>query len=158
MEYYGEVRDAIERIAECDTSDAQGIIGAWEMRNGGTMMGDENMDKAEAEGKDPERLAREILGIPDCPSYPNPLHDGTDRTYDAYEVAEVAQYTDGLGNTHVEQIQEDHDPASKPSHTGKRWWTIYGHKDGHGIEALVDVDTKDLALGILRSMGVIKWR
>lgn len=64
MEYCEQVRDAIERVAECTTSDAQGIIGAWEMRNGGTMMGDENMDKAEAEGKDPEQLAREILGMP----------------------------------------------------------------------------------------------
>lgn len=62
MTYYEQVRDAIEKIADCTTSDAQGIIGAWELRNGGNMMEDVNIDKAEQDGRDPEALAYQILG------------------------------------------------------------------------------------------------
>lgn len=62
MTYYEQVRDAIETIADCTTSDAQGIIGAWELRNGGNMMEDVNIDKAEQDGRDPEALAYQILG------------------------------------------------------------------------------------------------
>ena len=59
--YYEQVRDAVERLAECTTSDAQGIIGAWELKNGGTMMGNEAMDRAEQAGTTPENLALQIL-------------------------------------------------------------------------------------------------
>lgn len=57
--YYEQVRDHVERLGECSTSDAQGIIGAWEMRNGNMdPMGDVNMDKAEDAGTTPEEATR----------------------------------------------------------------------------------------------------
>jgi hypothetical protein len=64
MNYYEKVRDAVERIAECTTSDAQGIIEAWERRNGDTA-GTLAVFVAEDQGTDPEDLARAILKIPD---------------------------------------------------------------------------------------------
>jgi hypothetical protein len=55
MNYYEKVRDAVERIAECTTSDAQGIIEAWERRS------PEGIDGHEEVGTDPEKTARVIL-------------------------------------------------------------------------------------------------
>lgn len=62
--YYEQVREAVERLGECTTSDAQGVIMAWELKNGGSPMGDEAVNRAEAAGTDPETLARTILSIP----------------------------------------------------------------------------------------------
>ena len=64
MNYYEQVRDAVERIAECTTSDAQGIIEAWERRRGDTT-GTQVVGTTEDQGTDPEDLARAILKMPD---------------------------------------------------------------------------------------------
>ena len=64
MNYYEQTRDAIEHLAQCTTSDAQSLIEAWELTNGGTMMEQVNMDKAEEAGTQPEDLARTILELP----------------------------------------------------------------------------------------------
>ena len=56
MNYYEQVRDAVERIAECTTSDAQGIIEAWERTY--------SMRYHEEAKVDPEDLARAILKMP----------------------------------------------------------------------------------------------
>lgn len=88
--YYEQVRDLIERKAECDTSDAQGIIEAWEIRNGGTIMEEINMDKAEEAGITPEDLANTILGVTthdameQVPSDPNSKWKSVDRYADSY--------------------------------------------------------------------------
>jgi hypothetical protein len=66
MNYYEQVRDEVERLAECTTSDAQGIIGAWEMKNGNhDMTDDENVNKAAVDGIRAEALARTILNMPE---------------------------------------------------------------------------------------------
>jgi hypothetical protein len=68
MNYYEKVRDAVERIAECTTSDAQGIIEAWELRlsNPRLTIAEANrltpMDKAEEWGISPTTYANAILG------------------------------------------------------------------------------------------------
>jgi len=56
--YFEQVRDAIERIGECTTSDAQSIILAWERRQ------DEGIDGHEEVGTEPETVARAILNLP----------------------------------------------------------------------------------------------
>lgn len=82
--------------------------------------------------------------------YPNPLHDGTNATFDAYEVQEVGEYVDEQGRAYVEPIfSEDANPQ-------KRFWTIYGHTMGEGVMALVDVDKEEYAIEILKRMGVVK--
>ncbi len=60
--YYEQVRDAIEQ-AGCTTSDAQGIIGAWEHTKypGQDFLGDRAMEEAEQAGIAPEELAKSIL-------------------------------------------------------------------------------------------------
>ena len=60
MNYYEKVRDAVERIAKCTTSDAQGIIEAWERTNGQSTFGE-----AQHAGTNPEDLARAILKMPE---------------------------------------------------------------------------------------------
>jgi hypothetical protein len=64
MNYYEKVRDAVERIAECTTSDAQGIIEAWERTNGQSIEED-TFGEAEHAGTTPEDLARTILKMPE---------------------------------------------------------------------------------------------
>ncbi len=82
--------------------------------------------------------------------YPNPLHDGTNATFDAYELQEVGEYVDDKGRAFVEPIfSTDTDPK-------KRFWTIYGHTMGEGVVALVDVDKEEYAIEILKRMGVFK--
>ena len=62
--YYEQVRDHIEHLGECCTGDAQGIIGAWEMKHGNpNPMADIFIDLEESAGTDPEALARTILGL-----------------------------------------------------------------------------------------------
>jgi hypothetical protein len=82
--------------------------------------------------------------------YPNPLHDGTDATFDAYELQEVGEYVDDKGRAFVEPI------LSKDADPQKRFWTIYGHTMGEGVMALVDVDKEEYAIEILKRMGVVK--
>lgn len=53
--YYEQVRDHVERIAECTTSDAQGIIDAWERTS------PQSIDGHEEVGTAPEQVARIIL-------------------------------------------------------------------------------------------------
>lgn len=83
-------------------------------------------------------------------TYQNPLHDGTNTTFDAYELQEVGEYVDEQGRAYVEPI------FSKKAEPMKRFWTIYGHTQGEGVMALVDVDKEENALDILRRMGVLK--
>ena len=60
--YYEQVRDAIERSAECTTSDAQGIIQSWAMRNGYGLMEDEQAVNDQAEqGRKAQVTAHMIL-------------------------------------------------------------------------------------------------
>jgi hypothetical protein len=53
--YYEQVRDHVERIAECTTSDAQGIIEAWERTS------PESIDGHEEMGTNAEQVAQTIL-------------------------------------------------------------------------------------------------
>jgi hypothetical protein len=65
MNYYEQVRDAVERIAQCTTSDAQGIIGAWgQTKHSPGDAGQAAIDEAEEAGTTPEDLARAILKMP----------------------------------------------------------------------------------------------
>lgn len=58
MNYYEKVRDAVERIAECTTSDAQGVVEAWERTNG-------PVEEQQWGGEpDAENVARAILKMP----------------------------------------------------------------------------------------------
>jgi hypothetical protein len=82
--------------------------------------------------------------------YLNPLHDGTDATFDAYELQEVGEYVDEKGRAFVEPI------FSEAADSKKRFWTIYGHTRGEGVMALVDVDKEEYAIEILKRMGVLK--
>ena len=135
--YYEQVRDAVERLGECDTSDAQGIIGAWEIRNGGTIMEDLNMDKAEEAGTQPEDLARAILGKNATPIMdeflitvnaasalldmdpseddytPDPIDEGMDLAREAAaQVEEIREHYDELRTAlkwALDQIEDDLD-------------------------------------------------
>ncbi len=80
---------------------------------------------------------------------PNPLHDGTAATFDAYELQEVGEYVDDKGRAFVEPIFSD---DTEPK---KRFWTIYGHAEGEGVMALVDVDTQEAGIEVLRRMGFV---
>jgi|GEM_PF-3114119 len=81
-------------------------------------------------------------------TYPNPLHDGTSATFDAYELQEVGEYVDDRGLAFVEPIlSEDSEPK-------KRFWTIYGHVEGEGVMALIDVDNQADGIEVLKRMGV----
>jgi hypothetical protein len=60
MNYYEKVRDAIEEIAECTTSDAQGILGAWELRDPRRFT---SIEKAESARVTPKRFALAVLGM-----------------------------------------------------------------------------------------------
>jgi hypothetical protein len=62
--YYEQVRDEVERIAECTTSDAQGIIEAWERTNTQSIDGHEDV------GTNPAAVARSILKIEIIPDTP----------------------------------------------------------------------------------------
>ncbi len=82
--------------------------------------------------------------------YPNPLHDDTNGTFDAYELQEVGEYVDDKERVFLEPI------FSKDANPKKRFWTIYGHTMGEGVMALVDVDKEEYAIEILKRMGVVK--
>ena len=104
MNYYEKVRDAVERIAECTTSDAQGIIEAWERRKGDTT-GTQVVGIAEDQGTDPEDLARTILGIPDGPT-PGPWSIDADKARNNLVVS-----SDVTGDVICEVVAE---PGSDP--------------------------------------------
>ena len=59
--YYERVRDEVERVGECTTSDAQGILEAWELKQGNVITSTDALDAAEAEGITPADLANQIL-------------------------------------------------------------------------------------------------
>ncbi len=83
--------------------------------------------------------------------FPNPLYDGTSGTFDAYELQLVGEYDDGHGGFFEE-------PVLSLDDLPQRWyWTIYGHVENEGAIGLMDVDTEEEGLSVLRKIGVLGW-
>ena len=131
MNYYEKVRDHIERLAECTTSDAQGIIEAWAMKEhpGRGIMADTwAVEVREAAGTDPEQLARTILNMPEEPQKEHTIFvsNGTSDYY--------MDLTDNEGN-----------------HVGKVW-----HKDSVNPTKAERTFANDLALRYNTFMAIEK--
>lgn len=69
MNYYEQVRDEVERLAECTTSDAQGIIGAWELRNGKRPVYDADFGRSFLKGPMKVADAEGTEGQPEVPRH-----------------------------------------------------------------------------------------
>lgn len=60
--------------------------------------------------------------------------------FDSYEIREVGEFSDGIGNIHVEPLngKTEWPKGEEPEFT---FWTLYGHRPGEGVEAIADRDS-----------------
>lgn len=77
----------------------------------------------------------------------NPVNSQTKRKimeyYDNYEVHPVKEDVDGIGNKFCEQVNNDKDAS---------FFTLYGHLNTGGVEAIGDFNTREAAEDVARKM------
>lgn len=57
------------------------------------------------------------------------------KTFDAYEIHGVAEFTDAAGEKFCEQVPDNE----------AQFWSLYGHIPGEGLECIGDFKTRALA-------------
>ena len=73
--------------------------------------------------------------------------------FDAYEAAPCLTWTDERGEEITESFEtESERDAAFEEYQGAKFWTLYGHRAGQGVEAIGDFTTETAALNVLYSI------